>query len=326
MNPFLNSSTGTAGELGERKLISAIRDWLGNASPPSPEGIGDDCAAFDLVPGQRGLVTTDPILWKRHFDEKIAPELAAAKLVKRNLSDIAAMGGKPVAAVVSLLLPANTSLAWLESFYAGLRDTALRYRLPIAGGDVSETDGLLGASLTLIGESVHSRILRRDTASPGDRIFVTGALGGSLLGHHVSFEPRLNEGQWLAARSEISAAIDLSDGLAKDLPALLPENAIAHLFAENIPVSVDAEKAASGSGHPALAHALSDGEDYELLFTVDKNTDADDFLADWQNAFPDVPLALIGEIRPAEPNFPPHRISGLPAELLNGLSGYEHLR
>lgn len=325
MYPFKETSAGTAGELGELALIRKIQEWLGDASPPSPVGIGDDCAVFCVAPQQQGLVTTDPILWKRHFDETVSPELAAMKLVKRNLSDIAAMGGKPLTAVVSLLLPKNTSLDWLRSFYKGMREASHRYQVPISGGDVSETEGLLGACLTLIGETTGGRILRRDTARIQDHVFVTGSLGGSLLGHHFNFEPRLAAGEWLCAREEVTAAIDLSDGLAKDLQALLPRNAQARLFPTNIPVSDAARKSAADSGRPPLAHAFADGEDYELLFTIRGETDPETFLSDWRKNFPELPLSLIGRFESAD-SADGKLLIGLPEEVANQLSGYEHFR
>lgn len=322
MHPFRDRSAGTAGDLGERHLIEAIRQWLGPASPPSPRGIGDDCAVFELTPGSQGLVTTDPVVWGRHFDESIAPADVAAKLVKRNLSDIAAMGGRPVAAVVSLLLPKETSVAWLEGFHHGLRAAGERYGAAIAGGDVTQTEGLLCASLTLIGESVAGRILRRDGASTGDRLLVTGTLGGSILGHHFGFEPRLAEGQWLSTRPEVTAAMDVSDGLAKDLLAFLPEGAEANLVAATIPVSDAALSRAHQSGRSALSHALCDGEDYELLVAVDPKSDVETLLLEWRRSFPDLPLTLIGEIRTGSSGA---QITGLPDSFAEKIAGYEHL-
>lgn len=323
MNPFQTTRAGSAGEWGERRLIKAIRRWLGDASPPPPEGIGDDCAVFLPGAGSRILVTTDPILWGRHFDENSAPEEAASKLLKRNLSDIAAMGGRPRIAVISLLLPPSTSLEWLERFHHGLRESSLRYTVPISGGDISQTDGLLAACMTLIGETTAGRALTRAGAAAGDRLFVTGALGGSLLGHHLSFEPRLAEGQWLAARPEVTAAIDISDGLAKDLPSLLPANGEAELLAEAIPISESAKHMAEKSGRPRLFHALCDGEDYELLITVDGQSAAR-LLADWKNAF-GTALTCIGTVAPRAPDSDEPLLRGLPTGLAEAVHGYEHL-
>jgi thiamine-monophosphate kinase len=323
MNPFTENQPESAGALGESGLIEAIRSWLGPASPPAPEGIGDDCAVFSPTPGARALVTTDPIVWGRHFDQDVAPEAASAKLFKRNLSDIAAMGGRPRVAVVSLLLPASTSLEWLQRFHAGLRDVSIACATPLAGGDVSQTDGLLAACLTLVGETTGERALTRSGARPGDRLFVTGSLGGSLLGRHLSFEPRLAEGQWLAARPEVTAGIDLSDGLAKDLPALLPPGCEAELFADAIPLNPDADRMARESGRPPLFHALCDGEDYELLVAAAPGATA--WLDEWRRDFA-LPLTEIGFIRERGPEAGEILLCGLPPGVAGALHGYEHLR
>jgi len=121
MSPFTSSRARSAGAHGERRLIAEIRRWLGDASPASPFGIGDDCAV--IPPTRRHqLVTTDPVIFGRHFDARVSARAVGAKLLKRNLSDIAAMGGRPVAAVVSLALAPETSVAWLRGFYLGLAD------------------------------------------------------------------------------------------------------------------------------------------------------------------------------------------------------------
>lgn len=323
MNPFTEEPARSAGAWGESRLIDAIRAWLGEASPPPPEGIGDDCALFTPTPGARILVTTDPILWERHFDREVTPEQAARKLLRRNLSDIAAMGGRPRIAVVSLLLPASTSLEWIERFYLGLKEVSLHDGVPIAGGDVSQTDGLLGASMTIIGETASGRALARAGAAAGDRLFVTGSLGGSRLGRHFTFEPRLSEGQWLGARPEVVAGMDISDGLAKDLLAVIPSGCGADLFPKDIPISDDAKKAASASGRPSLHHALCDGEDHELLVAV--RGDPTQMLKSWKSHF-DIPLTCIGILSAREPDSQEPLLSGLPVEVTGEMHGYEHLR
>lgn len=324
MNPFTETHAESAAAWGESRLIAAIKKWLDDASPPPPHGIGDDCALFS-TPGAEGLVTTDPVLWKRHFDEHVSPEDAAGKLFKRNLSDIAAMGGQPKLAVISLLLPPSTSQPWLERFHLGLSQASRRYGVPVAGGDVSQTDGLLGASMTLIGETTSGRALTRSGASDGDHLLVTGRLGGSRLSHHFSFEPRLREGQWLVSRQEVVAGMDISDGLAKDLFAMIPETCDAELLPEAIPVSTDAKTTAETSGHSPLYHALCDGEDHELLIAVKQATPLNLFLREWSRNS-DLPLTRIGFLRKRPADSPAPSLRGLPHELNKGLHGYEHLR
>ena len=122
---------------GELRLIARMREWLGDVSPVAPFGIGDDCAVLPAT-NKASLVTTDPVIYGQHFDDSVSARAAGAKLLKRNLSDIAAMGGRPVAAVVSLALAPDTNLAWLREFYLGLAACARRYKVKIVGGDVTQ--------------------------------------------------------------------------------------------------------------------------------------------------------------------------------------------
>jgi len=319
MTPFSPQKKLTVAAHGESRLIQEIRKWLGDASPASPFGIGDDCAV--IPPTRRHqLVTTDPVIYGRHFDQTIPARSVGAKLLKRNLSDIAAMGGRPVAAVVSLAMAPETSLAWLRGFYLGLAATARQYHVKIVGGDITQGPrGFFGAFLTLHGESSGRRVITRTGARSGDVILVTNRLGGSLLGHHHRFTPRLAEGAWLARRDEVRAMMDVSDGLAKDLDALTSDGLAAALCEPAIPVSPAAKRAAARSGRSPLAHALGDGEDYELLIVVRARADLKRLTNDWRRRFPQVPLVPIGKFVPR---------NKLPAGALD-LSlyrGYEHLR
>ena len=187
MHPFTKHRRESVAALGEEKLIAAIRRWLGAASPRTPFGIGDDCAV--LAPSRgRQLITVDPVIYGRHFDDAVPPRGVAEKLLKRNLSDIAAMGGRPVAAVLALTLDARTSVAWLEKFYCGLAACARKFDVAIVGGDIAQANGVLAANLTLLGEATGPRVLTRTGAKIGDAIYVTGVLGGSRAsGHHFRF-------------------------------------------------------------------------------------------------------------------------------------------
>ncbi|MDQ5978191.1 MAG: thiamine-monophosphate kinase [Verrucomicrobiota bacterium] len=319
MSPFTSRRQAAVAVLGERALIREIRRWLGNASPAAPFGIGDDCAV--IPPTRRHqLVTTDPVIHGRHFDDAVPPRAVGAKLLKRNLSDIAAMGGRPVAAVVSLALAPETSTAWLRGFYLGLAATARKFRVKIVGGDVTQAPaGFFGAFLTLHGESATARVVTRTGARRGDHIFVSGHLGGSLLGHHHRFTPRLAEGAWLATRAEVVAMMDVSDGIANDLDSLTTRGLSAALAGRDIPVSAAARRMARRSGRTALAHALGDGEDYELLVVVKEKSDSDSLKRDWARQFPRLPLTRIGHFVPS---------GRLPADAINltAARGYEHLR
>jgi thiamine-monophosphate kinase len=316
MTPFTAIRARSVAAWGERRLIDGIRRWLGRASPAAPFGIGDDCAV--IPPAKRHqLVTTDPVIYGQHFDTAVPARAAGAKLLKRNLSDIAAMGGRPVAAVVSLALAPQTSVRWLEQFYRGLATSALKHRVKIVGGDVTQGPaGFFGAFLTLHGESSGGRVVTRSGARAGDLIYVTGALGGSLLGHHHAFSPRLAEGAWLAGRKEVRAMMDVSDGLAKDLDSLTPAGLTPALEAAAIPVSAAARRRARITKRTALSHALSDGEDYELLVVIRGATAA--FERDWRKRFPRLSLTRVGRFV---------RKNQLPAGALRlaEYHGYEHL-
>ena len=309
MHPFAKKSADSVTAFGEARLITAIRRWLGAASPRAPFGIGDDCA---VLPAARGpqLITVDPVIFGRHFDAAVPPRAVGAKLLKRNLSDLAAMGGCPSAAVLALTLDPHTSLAWLEQFYRGLAACARRYRVPIVGGDIAQADGVLAASLTLLGAAAGPRIVTRTGARIGDSIYVTGVLGRSLAsGHHFAFHPRLAEGAWLAGRPEVRAMMDVSDGLAKDLGALTPPHAKPALEPDALPLRRGAD----------LRAALTDGEDYELVFALAAHTDAVAFARAWHRRFPRTRLTNIGHFARSNALSPCH-------VRLEDFSGYEHLR
>jgi thiamine-monophosphate kinase len=317
MNPFTDDPALSVGALGERRLIAHLRTWLGKATAPAPFGIGDDCAVLPASRSRRLLVTTDPVIYGRHFDSAVTPAAAAEKLLKRNLSDIAAMGGVPRSAVVSLALPRRVSIAWIGGFYRALGRCALRHGVTIAGGDIAESPEMLGAFLTLLGESSGPRVLTRRGAVAGDWIYASGELGGSILGKHCRFTPRLAEGRWLASRREVRCLMDLSDGLAKDILELTPAGTRPSLSAAALPISRAARTLARRDGRSALDHALSDGEDFELLFAVAARTDLTAFEKAWRARFP-TKLTCLGHFaRIGEP-----LADSIPLERYHG---YEHL-
>jgi len=318
VSPFTSRPRDSVAALGEVRLIEAIRRWLGRVSPPAPFGIGDDCAVLPPSP-RRQLVTTDPVIYGRHFDDTVAARAVGAKVLKRNLSDLAAMGARPTAAVIALALDPRVRTRWLEQFYRGLAASARRHGVAVVGGDIAQADGFLGAFLTLFGEATGPRVVPRTGARPGDWLYVTGRLGGSLLGRHWRFVPRLAEGAWLARRREVRAMMDVSDGLAKDVHALTPPGAAPALEPAAIPVSAAARRRARVTGRPPLDHALADGEDYELLFAVAARANRPAFERAWRRAFPPLRLSCIGRLVRAG-RLPPGAIP------LAGLHGYEHLR
>ena len=316
MNPFTKNPAESIGSLGELKLIASIRRWLGHATPDAPFGIGDDCAVLPSS-SRRQLVTVDPVMYGRHFDDTVAANAVGQKLLKRNLSDIAAMGGHPRAAVVALALSPQLKTRWLADFYRGLATASRRYGVPIIGGDIAQQSEGFSATLTLIGEATTGdRVLTRKGAKIGDWIYVTGKLGGSILGYHHRFIPRLKEGQWLATRREVRSMMDVSDGVAKDVFALTPTGTVPALESALIPISAAAKLRAKNSSKSPLHHALTDGEDYELLLTVAARADRTTFEAVWKRTFK-TRLNCIGrftqEISPGQID-------------LQAYHGYEHLR
>jgi thiamine-monophosphate kinase len=316
VNPFSNQPLETISAWGEARLLTAVRRWLGATMPASPHGMGDDCAVLPGVPrsaAKRLLVTVDPVIYGEHFDDTIPPRAVGQKLLSRNLSDIAAMGGRPTAAVLALALDPRTRLDWLKEFYRGLAATARRHGTQIVGGDIATHRGGLVATLTLLGETTARRAITRSGARSGDFIAVTGVLGASLSsGHHWKFMPRLTEGAWLAARREVAAMLDLSDGLAKDLHSLTPPHTQALIFGDTLPLRSGAD----------LHAALSDGEDYELLLALRASpATAQKLLLDWRKAFPRTRLTLIGQFAPL-----PISANSVGAIDLSSYHGFEHFR
>ena len=262
-------------------------------------GAGDDCAVLDLgLPDRWLLFKTDAVVEGVHFLPTTPPQKAGRKALARALSDIAAMAGTPTAALVTIGLPREFDPQRVEGFYAGLSECAREHEVAVAGGETTTNPGGFLASVALLGWVSKDHCLRRRGSRAGDAIFVSGELGGSLAGRHLDFIPRLAEARWLASHTEVHAMIDLSDGLASDLRHLLRADGLgAELRAESIPVSRAAREAsrASTSAKPALLAALTDGEDFELLFTTPPGR-AVALVDNWRKAFPEVPLKCIGKV------------------------------
>jgi thiamine-monophosphate kinase len=253
-------------------------------------GIGDDCAEIRFTPGAEVLVTTDMLMDGRHFllNEHPLPAIGR-KCLGVNLSDIAAMAGVPVAAVVTVALPRGRAREIALGLHAGIEAMAREFGVALAGGDTNAWDGPLVVSITVLGETTSRGAVRRSGARPGDVVLVTGPLGGSLLGRHLDPRPRVAEALALHEAADLHAMIDLSDGLASDLRHILEESGGlgAILDAEAIPIHSHALTLSA-----PLEHALGDGEDFELCLTVAPD-DADRLLA---SPPPGVVLHRIGMI------------------------------
>ncbi len=252
---------------GEFQLIEWVRQRTAFHSQV-PIGIGDDAALLAPTPGEEVLVTTDMLMDRRHFIVgETPPELIGRKSLAVNLSDIAAMGGRPLAAFISWALPRHCGRDLAQSLFTGMVELAKEFDVSIAGGDTNSWDGPLVINVTLVGETVGQRRILRSGAQPGDVIFVTGPLGGSLAGRHLTFTPRVREAIDLTQRVRVNSMLDLSDGIASDLRHILYQSRVgATLDAPSIPIHPDVDRQLPPSDQ--LRKALTDGEDFELLFTV----------------------------------------------------------
>jgi thiamine-monophosphate kinase len=300
-----------ATEPGELAILSQVRARATAKAPGLRLGIGDDCALLRLRPGEEMAVTTDLSIAGRHFRlDWHPPESIGHRALARGLSDLAAMGARPLAAFLSLGLPRELTgdvsasakgKTWISRFYDGLLSLAEPSRTPLAGGDLAESPVAV-ADIVLVGAVPCGRALLRSGARPGHLLYVTGSLGGAAaalaklaanpeplripkrlldsLAPHLYPEPRLAQGLFLQRRRLATAAIDLSDGLSTDLAHLCQESGVsAELDAARLPIHPNA----------TLAQALDGGEDYELLFTAAPGTRVPRSIAG-------VPVTCIGRI------------------------------
>lgn len=275
----------------EFELIAWIRERAAT-HPHVRVGIGDDAAALDWPAKSCSLVAADMLLEGVHFTFPPAtPRQVGRKALAVNLSDLAAMAAQPVAAFVTVALSRAHDPECARELHEGLNDLASEFGLALAGGDTNVWDGPLAVSVTAIGEAHERGPALRSGGRAGDWIMVTGSLGGSLAGHHLDFTPRVREALAIADAVELHSMIDISDGLAADLHHILDESSVgAVLFADRIPVNKELRD--SADDRSPLDHALGDGEDFELLFTVSP-TDGNKLLS---HPPCDVRLSHIGEL------------------------------
>lgn len=269
--------------LGEARLIERIRRQL-PTTPSVRIGIGDDAAVLLSSGKEDVLFASDMLVEDVHFTRKQTPaQWVGWKALACNVSDIAAMGGLPRWAVVSLGLPLSTSVKWVDGLYQGLMRCAKRYGVAVVGGDTVRAPKLV-VDVAIVGAVPAGRAILRSGARVGDQVFVTGHLGGSLVsGRHATFVPRLAQAQWLAQHRAAHAMIDLSDGLASDVWQLAR--------ASHVTVRVEAARIPVSKAGRTLRHALMDGEDFELLCAVPKA-----FAARIPSMIQRVPVTRIGEV------------------------------
>ncbi|HEY2760670.1 MAG TPA: thiamine-phosphate kinase [Pirellulales bacterium] len=260
--------------------------WLRETLPPHPLlklGIGDDAAILATAGRADIVISTDLLADGIDFElGRDDPRRVGHKALAVNLSDLAAMAARPLAAVIALNLPRAGGLELAKELYRGLLPLGEKHHLAIAGGDTNSWDGKLVVSVTVFGEVTPDGPLRRSGAQPGDRIIVTGSFGGSILGRHLDVEPRVDEALQLNQRYILHAGIDSSDGLSIDLWRLCEASHCGAIVdIDKIPIAPAAVELAKqrAAGIAAVDYALSDGEDFELILAVPRNA-AERMLAD----------------------------------------------
>jgi thiamine-monophosphate kinase len=292
----------TLAEAGEDQVVAQLVQALPNDARVLVQA-GDDCAVVrhgaELL-----LLKTDCVIEDVHFTRASPPRAIGWKALCRAASDVAAMGGRPGDALITLAAPPSLELSWVRGLYAGLRRAAERYRINLVGGETARSLGGIFISVALTGSLPSGRCVTRAGGQPGDSIFVTGKLGGSLAGRHLRFEPRVEEAVWLNENFRLHAMMDLSDGLAKDLPRLAR--------ASGAGFRIDRAALPLNRGC-TVDQGLGDGEDYELLFATAPEAGTR-LEAAWSQAFPKLKLSRIGALTTAGP----------PIEEVPG--GYDHFR
>ena len=272
--------------LGEDAVVAAITRGLPLGADVR-HGAGDDCAVIGGVRDRVWqLLKTDCVVEGVHFLTAEKPARVGWKALCRAVSDIAAMGGEPRHALITIAIARDVKMAWLRGIYGGLRKAARRFGVSIVGGETSRSPGPAFISIALTGEVERARCVTRGGGRAGDFLYVTGRLGGSLEGKHLDFIPRLAEARWLTEHFRIRAMMDVSDGLAADLPRLAKASGCGFGICE--------EKVPRNRGC-TVVQALGDGEDFELLFVV-RPADAPSLEAKWRAKFPRLPLTRIGAL------------------------------
>lgn len=272
-------------KLGEFGLIERISRKI-KKGRSVVKGIGDDAAVLEWKKDRYLLFASDMIIENVHFSLKRATPFGIGhKALAVNISDIAAMGGQPRYAVVSLGLPKRLSVKFIDGIYSGLRAIAERFNIVIVGGDTNSSRDLI-IDVALMGEIEKDNLVLRSGAKIGDFVALTGALGGSAKKRHLSFIPRLEEARFLVRNFKINAMIDISDGLSGDLIKICRASRVgAKVYESLIPISKDAH---------SIKEALYDGEDFELLFTAPKDV-FKGLIGNFKKRF-STHIAIIGEI------------------------------
>jgi thiamine-monophosphate kinase len=286
-------------DLGEDKLLARLLPSLA-IGKGALAAAGDDCAVVKPPGGNNLLLLkTDCVVERIHFDPAIDPILIGWKAMMRPLSDFAAMSGVPQFALVTLIIPSRTTLRWVKKIYRGLSRAAARFDVTIVGGETSGTRGPAVISVSVSGFVEKNRWVSRRGGKAGDDLFVTGRLGGASKGKHLRFVPRIKESRWLTKNFSVHAMIDLSDGLGVDLPRLAQASKVGFEINErSLPRNYGAK----------IENAISDGEDYELLFAISPR-EIERLQRAWRKRFPKLPLTRIGRFNQTS-NIKPQKLRG----------------
>ena len=260
-------------DLGEFGLIKRLADNISINDAQVVAGIGDDAAVIKTDGPKLLLFTTDSLIEDVHFTHStITPYQIGWKALAANLSDIAAMGGVPKHGLVSIGLPPQTSVDFVDSLYQGIKDLAHKFKVNIVGGDTARSPHLV-VNISLLGEVEEEYLALRSGAQIGDKVAVTGDLGAAathrLAGKHLPPQPRVEEGRAIVKKLRPTSMIDISDGLAGDLRHICQSSQVgANILLEKVPISEKTRQMSKELGKDSLGLALEGGEDYELLFTA----------------------------------------------------------
>jgi thiamine-monophosphate kinase len=275
-------------DIGEDRLLGRLLPGL-----PLAKGIvngpGDDCAVVE-IPGRGNFLVlkTDCVVAGVHFSPTAKATDVGWKAMMRPLSDFAATSAVPQFALITLIVPKQTKVEWVKGLYRGLRRAAKRFKVSIVGGEMSNTPGPAAISVSVVGFVERDRCVSRRNGNVGDDLFVTGRLGGAVKQKHLKFVPRITESRWLTKNFSVHAMMDLSDGLGADLPRLARASRVGFTVeTQNLPLTRGA----------TMADAISEGEDYELLFAISPR-ERTRLEREWRKNFPRLPLTRVGQLNP----------------------------
>lgn len=275
-------------DIGEDRLLGQLFPRL-SLGKEVRNGPGDDCAVVETRDHQNLLVLkTDCVVAGVHFSPTANALHVGWKAMMRPLSDFAATSALPQFTLITLIAPGKTKVEWVEQLYRGLSRAAKRFKVSIVGGEMSGTAGPVAISVSVVGFVERNRCVSRRGGKAGDDLFVTGRLGGALKQKHLQFVPRIVESRWLTRNFPIHAMMDLSDGLGADLPRLAKASGVGFAIEmENLPLARGAN----------IDNAISEGEDYELLFAVSRG-ETTRLEREWSKKFRKLPLTRIGHLNP----------------------------